>query len=156
MKRFNLLTGLFLLVLAACSTQVQTPITRAAECIPTLVIDSTTFQMETIQLAPDGSLPVLADDSKHAYWIDGTDRVFIFILNSTSENLVFASTITSESIAKATWSNCVSITYTLSAPQPGSFGITYIPDQTTSSAQIFIRSDSSEKDIVINGTELEE
>jgi len=156
MKRINLLTGLFLLVLAACSAQVQTPITPAAACIPTLVIDSTTFQMETIQLAPDGSLPVLADDSKHAYWVDGTDRVFIFILNSTSENLVFASTITSESIAKATWSNCVSITYTLSAPEPGSFGITYVPDQTTSSAQIFMQSDSSEKDIVINGTELEE
>jgi len=156
MKRFNLFTGLFLPVLAACSAQVQTLITPTAVCIPTLVIDSTTFQMETIQLAPDGSLPVLADDSKNAYWLTATDRVFIFILTSTLENLALASTITTESIAKATWSNCVSITYTLSAPQPGSFGITYIPDQTTSSAQIFIRSDSSEKDIVINGAELEE
>lgn len=145
-----------MLVLAACSSQVQTTLTPAAECIPTLVIDSTTFQMETIQLAPDGTLPVLAEDSKHAYWINGTDRVFMFILHSTPENLALASTITPESIAKATWSNCVSITYTLSAPEPGSFGITYIPDQTTSSAQIFIRSDSAENDLVINGAELEE
>jgi len=156
MKRINFFAGILFLILTACSSQVQATITPAAECIPTLVIDSTTFQMETIQLAPDGSLPVLADDSKHAYWVDGTDRVFIFILNSTSENLAFASTITTESIAKATWSNCVSITYTLSEPEPGSFGITYIPDQTTSSAQIFIRSDSSENDLVINGAELEE
>jgi hypothetical protein len=101
-------------------------------------------------------LPVLTEDSKHVYWIDGTDRVFIFILHSTPENLALASTITSESIAKATWSNCASITYTLSAPEPGSFGITYIPDQTTSSAQIFMQSDSPENDLVIDGAELEE
>ena len=156
MKRINFFIGLILLTLTACSTQTQTTITSTAECEPTLVIDSTIFQMETIHIASDGSLPVLADDPKRAYWVDGTDNVFIFIIKSTPENLALASTITPESIAKATWSNCVSITYTLSAPEPGSFGITYLPDQTTSSAQFFMQSDSSENNIVINGAELEE
>ena len=157
MKSSLFFAGLSLLLLTACSAPVQTMVaSTTTACASTLMLGSTTFQMETIQLAPDGSLPVLAKDSNHAYWIDGTDRVFIFILKSTPENLSLVSTITTGSIATATWSNCVSITYTLSAPQQGSFGITYLPDQTTSGAQIFLQPDSSGNGMVINGETVEE
>ncbi len=156
MKRSNFLAGLFLLTLSACSSQVQTMVAPITVCAPTLILDATIFQMETIQLAPDGSVTLPSDDNGVVYWVNGTDAIFIFILSPTPENLAVVSTLKTGSLAKATWSNCVSITYILSAPKPGSFGITYLPDQTTSGIQIFLRSDTSENDVVINGEALEE
>jgi hypothetical protein len=117
----------------------------------TLVLGSTTFQMQDIQLTPDGSVSAPADGAGTAYWVEGTDLKYIFMLSPTPGNISLISSLPAGSVAKATWSNCNSMTFTLSASQPGSFGVTYLPEQSTASIAIFIESDAAGNGFVVNG-----
>jgi hypothetical protein len=155
MRRTILLAGI-IFTLVACSPQEQTLTVETptvADCAPTLALDSTIFQIEVIEILPDGSLPEVGTKTGTVYWINGTDQILLFVLSPTPENLELISRLTDGSIATATWSNCTSFNYSLSAPVPGSFEITYLPDQTTSGIKIFILPDSSGKGFVINGEE---
>lgn len=129
----------------------------APDCgAPTLAIGATILQIETISLAPDGSVSVPEGVNGVAYWVDGTDAILMFLLSPTPENLALAATLTDGSVAKLTWSNCNSMSYTLSAPQPGIFGLTYYSDQSTGGISIFFRSDSAGNGFVVGGGLTEE
>jgi hypothetical protein len=52
---------------------------------PTLVLGSTTLQIQTISPAADGSLPVPPDTSGVAYWVQGTDRNHVFVLSPAAK-----------------------------------------------------------------------
>jgi hypothetical protein len=123
---------------------------------PTLLLGSNTFHIETITSAADGSIPVPADKAGIAYWVEDTNTNYVFVLSPMPENLAAMSTLTVGSIAKVTWSNCNSTTYTLSAPQQGSFSASDLPDQSTEGITVFFQTDPSGASFVFNGELTEE
>ena len=110
---------------------------------PTLVLGSSTFQIETIQPAADGTLSIPSDKTGVAYWMDGTNSNYTFVLSPTAENLAILPNLVAGSTAKVTWSDCNSTTYSLSAPQQGSFNSAALPDQSVDGITIFFQTDPS-------------
>jgi len=123
---------------------------------PTLLLGSNIFQIETIQPTADGSLAVPPDRSGVAYWVEGTNTNYVFVLSPTPENLAIMPTITVGSTAKATWKNCNSTTYSLSAPQQGSFDGSSLLDQSVAGITIFFQTDASGAGFVFKGELTEE
>ncbi|HLO32763.1 MAG TPA: hypothetical protein VK249_26700 [Anaerolineales bacterium] len=123
---------------------------------PILLLGSSTFQIETIQPAADGSLSVPSDRSGVAYWVTGTNTNYMFVLGPTLENLAIMPTITIGTPAKVTWSNCNSTTYSLSAPQPGTLNGSTLPDQSADGITIFFETDGSGAGFVFKGELAEE
>jgi hypothetical protein len=148
--------------LPALSTASQTPViptlfVPTPDCgSPTLVIGATTFQIQTIQNAPDGSLTSPADGVGIAYWVQGTDTNYAFALSPTPDNLSLVSTLATGNTAKATWSNCNSTTYSLFAPEPGIFDASALPDQSIAGITIFFQTDTSGNGFVVRGELTEE
>jgi hypothetical protein len=159
---FLILLGFFFLGNGFIPSATQTPLIPTMfipppDCgTPTLLLDSNTFQIETIQPAADGSLSVPSDRSGVAYWVEGTNTNYVFVLSPTPENLAIMQTITVGSTAKATWKNCNSTTYTLSAPQQGSFNGSALPDQSAAGITIFFQTDTSGAGFVFKGELAEE
>jgi hypothetical protein len=118
---------------------------------PTLVLSTSTFQIQNITPAPDGSLAVPSDTSGIAYWVEGTNTNYVFVLSPTPDNLALMSTITVGSTAKATWQNCNSATYSLLAPQQGSLTASTLPDQSVDGITVFFQTDISGAGFVFNG-----
>lgn len=123
---------------------------------PTLVLGTATFQIQNIPRAPDGSLPVPTDTSGVAYWVEGTSTNYVFVLSPTPDNLALMSTITVGSTAKATWKNCNSTSYSLSAPQQGSLTVSTLPDQSIDGITVFFQTDVSGAGFVFTGELTEE
>ena len=123
---------------------------------PTLVLGTATFQIQNITPAPDGSLTVPSDTSGIAYWVEGTNTNYVFVFSPTPDNLAIMSTITVGSTAKATWQNCNSTTYSLSAPQEGSLNVSTSPDQSVDGITVFFQTDVSGAGFVFNGEFTEE
>jgi len=123
---------------------------------PTLLLGSSTFQIETIQPAVDGTLSVPPDKSGIAYWIDGTNSNYTFVLSPTTENLAILPTLTIGSTAKVTWSDCNSSKYTLSAPEQGSSSAAALPDQTMEGITVFFQTDASGASFIFRGELIEE
>jgi hypothetical protein len=117
----------------------------------TLVIGSNTYQIQTISPSPDGSLAVPPDTSGIAYWVEGTDRNYVFLLNPTAENLATMSTITAGSLATANWSNCTSTTYTLASSEQSYFDGSALPDQSQDGVTIVFQTDPSGTSFVFKG-----
>jgi hypothetical protein len=127
------------------------------DCGPsTLVLGTNTFQIETIQAGADGTFAVPSDKSGIAYWVDGTNRNYTFVLSPTPENLAILPALITGSTAKVTWSNCNSTTYTLGAQQPTTFGPSALPDQTVDSITVFFQSEVSGAGFVLSGELTEE
>jgi hypothetical protein len=136
---------------------IPTIIVPTPDCgSPTLVIGSTTFQIQPLALAPDGVLTVPPDTSGVAYWVNGTNKNYVFVFSPTQDNISFMSTVTAGSTAKATWKNCNSTTYTLSAAQQGSFNGSALPDQSVDGITVFFPSDATGTGFVFNGELTEE
>ena len=155
---FLLLRNGFQLAASATLTPpIPTIIVPTPDCgSPTLVLGTSTFQIQNLTPAADGSLIVPPDTSGIAYWVEGTDSNYVFVLSPTPDNLSIMSTITSGSTAKATWKNCNSTTYTLSAPQPGSFNGSALPDQSVAGITVFFQMDASGAGFVFSGELTEE
>ena len=118
---------------------------------PNLVLGQTTFQIQNISPAPDGTLAVLPDGPGIAYWLAGTDGNYLIILSPTPDNLSLLSTLTAGNTAKATWADCSSLTYSLSAPEPGTINISTLLSQLTSGLTIFFQTDASGNGSIIRG-----
>ena len=134
------------------STPFPTLFVPTPDCgSPTLVLDSSAFQIQTLQRAVDGSLAVPADTAGIAYWVEGTETNYVFVLSPVPENLSIMSTITTESSAKITWKNCNSSTYSVAAPQPGSLTDLTLADQSVGGIMVFFQTDSSGAGFVVKG-----
>lgn len=118
---------------------------------PTLVLGTTRYQIENVSRSADGTVSIPPDVNGTAYWVEGTDLQYIFMLSPTVENLNLLTSLPEGLDATATWSNCNSMTFTLSAPQPGDFGITYLPEQSTASILIFLQLDPTGEGFMISG-----
>ena len=123
---------------------------------PTLVLGSSTFQIETLQPGADGSLVVPSDKSGIAHWVDGTNSNYTFVLSPTTENLAILPNLTAGGTAKVTWSDCNSTSYSLAAPQQGSFNSAALPDQSVDGITVFFQTDPSGASFVFTGELTEE
>jgi len=124
--------------------------------LPTFVIGTTTFQIQNITPAPDGSLAVPSDTSGIAYLVERTDSNYVFVLSPTPDNLSLLSALNAGSSAKATWTNCNSTTYNLFAPETVPASISGLLDQSASGVTIFTQSDPATASFVIRGELTEE
>lgn len=118
---------------------------------PTLVLGSTTYQIQNLAPAPDGSLTVPSDTPGVVYWVEGTNDNYVFVLSPTPENISLASTLTAGNTAKATWSNCNSTTYNLYSYQPGFLDVTTLSDQSVAGITIFLQIDSTGNGFILGG-----
>jgi len=161
---FGMLVGL---ILRRSGFQLPTPATQTQDLStmffptpdcspPTLVLGMTIFQIQTLTPAPDGSLTVPSDTSGVAYWVEGTNTNYMFVISPTPENLALMQTVTVGTTAKATWTNCNSTTYSLSVPQEGSLSVSALPDQSTDGITVFFQTDSSGAGFVAKGELTEE
>ena len=138
-------------------TPTETPFIPAlfvptTDCGPaTLMLGSNTFQIETIQPTADGTLSIPSDKTGVACWVDGTNSNYTFVLSPTTENLTILPTLATGSTAKVTWSDCNSTTYTLSAPEQGSFNASALPDQSVDGIAVHFQSDSTGAGSVLRG-----
>jgi hypothetical protein len=171
----GILIGVGIVVLAAMAIflfrgsifQLTTPATQTpviptmfvptADCgPPTLVLGTTTWQIQTTNPAADGSLSVPPDTSGIAYWVEATDTNYVFVLSPTPDNLSLISGLTAGDTAKATWSNCNSTTYNLFTLEQSPASISTLLDQSTSGITIFVQSDPSTASLVVRGELTEE
>ena len=142
---------------ATLTPPIPTIIVPTPDCgSPTLVLGTSTFQIQTLTPGTDGSLTVPPDTSGIAYWVDGANKNYVFVFSPTQENISFMSNVTAGSTAKATWKNCNSTTYSLSAPQPGSFNDSALPDQSVDGITVFFQMDVSGAGFVFSGELTEE
>jgi hypothetical protein len=118
---------------------------------PTLVLGATSYQIENVSLSADGTISVAPDVNGTAYWVEGTGPQYIFMLSPTVENLNLLTSLPEGISATATWSNCNSTTFTLSAPQPGDLEITYLREQSAASILIFLQLDPTGEGFMISG-----
>jgi len=119
---------------------------------PTLVIGSTTFQIQNASLSPYGTVKVPPDTNGVAYHVEGAGLPFVFLLSPTQENIALLTGLPEGTTAKATSTNCNSITFTLSAPQPGIFSTNFLPDQSSDSMVLFVQTDASGNGLVSSGS----
>ena len=149
-----------LLALMSPATQTQpfpTLFVPTPDCgTPTLVVGSTSYQIQTITPAADGSLPVPADTAGIAYWVEGTNTNYVFLLSPTPDNLALLSALPAGTTAKATWKNCNSTSYNLLVPETGSINASTLPDQSLNGITIFIPSDPSGNGSLVKGELAEE
>lgn len=122
----------------------------------TLTIAATVFQIQTVQLAADGSIPTLTAEEGVAAWVEGTDAILFFLLPPTQANRALIAALQEGGVAKVTWQSCNSMTFSLSAPQPGTWATNYLPDQSTSGISIFLLPDANEAGLVVDGLLIEE
>jgi hypothetical protein len=108
---------------------------------PTLVLGTTTFQIQNLAPAADGSLAIPPTTSGIAYWVKGTDTNYVFVLPPMPGNLTPMSTLTVGSTAKVTWSNCNSNTYSLSAPHQSTLQVAASTDQSQEGINVFFETD---------------
>src|SRR5574341_934771 len=128
-----------------------------ADCgVPTLVLGTSTFQIQNLSPAPDGSFAVPSDTSGIAYWVEGINTNPVFVLSPTPQNLTVMSTISIGTSAKVTRSNCNSSTYKLSAGQTGLLDISAFSDQAIENMIVFFQTDNSGAGFVFKGELTEE
>jgi hypothetical protein len=120
--------------------------------LPTLLLGTSSFQIQNLTPAQDGSWIVPAHTSSIAYWVQGTDTNPVFVISPTPQNLTVMSTTSVGTTAKVTWKNCNSSTYNLSAPQAGSLDIpALLSDQSMEGVTVFFETDPSGAGFVYTG-----
>lgn len=119
----------------------------------TLVIGSTTYQIQTISSALDGSLIVPPNTSGIAYWVEGTNNNYVFLLSPTPENLALQSALKSGDRMTVFWQDCHFKEYTISAIQPAESNDATLSDQSTSGITILVRTSASASGFAIRSME---
>jgi hypothetical protein len=131
---------------------ISTLVIPTVDCSPpTLVLGTTRYQIENISLSADGSVSVPPDVNGTIFWVEGTDLQYRFMLSPTVENLNLLTSLPEGTSVTATWSNCNSMTFTLSDPQPADLEPTYLPEQSTASILIFLQLDATGEGFMVNG-----
>jgi hypothetical protein len=115
-------------------TPVQTPSCAGAS----LQIGSDTWQVESAWRASDGSINVAGDTPGIAYWVQESQNIYIFALSPIQANLDLLSSLQDGELALLTTQDCDSVTYRLSAPQPGAPGSQVLANQPASSMLVYI------------------
>jgi hypothetical protein len=117
----------------------------------TFVLGTITFQVQNLTFAPDGSLPTPPTTSGVAYWLDTTEGNHIVLLTPTPENISLETTLTPDSSAKVIWTDCSSMTFSLSSPESNPTNISALLNQLTSGLTIFFQIDTSGNGFIVRG-----
>ena len=118
----------------------------------TFVLGSTTFQIQNLTPALDGSLTVPTDTaSSVAYWLETAESTYLVVLSPTPENISLQTTLTEGNTATITWVDCSSKTFSLSAPEPNPVNVSTLSSQLTSGLTIFFETDTSGNGLIVRG-----
>jgi hypothetical protein len=144
------------ITVASCRSPFATPF-PTPQCIQsTLMVGTTTFRIETISPAPDGSLTVPQDTPNIAYWVDGTDVNYVFRLSAVTGNISLLNSLQDGETAVITWADCNSTNYILSTPEAGIPENARLMDQSVSQVTIFVQPDPPATGFVVRGELAEE
>ena len=123
---------------------------------PTLVLGSKTYQIQILTPAADGSLPVPPNTSGVAYWVEGTNTNYVFALSPTPDNMALQTSLPSGDLATLNWTDCTTMSFTVSAIQGEQLNDPALLDQSTPGILVFVQTDPSTAGFVIKGNPAEE
>jgi hypothetical protein len=118
---------------------------------PTLVLGATTLQIQTINPVADGPLSVPPDTSDIAYWVEGTDTNYVFVLSPTPNNLGLQTVLKIGDLVTIYLANCNVISFAVSAIEPKQLSDPTLLDQSISGMSLFVQTDSSGAGFVVKG-----
>ena len=123
---------------------------------PTLVIGSTTFQIQSIQSAPDGTLTIPVDSSSLAYWVNGTNTNYVFVLRPSPDSLALQTALTAGDMATVFLGDCTTISFNISVIGESHLSDQTLLDQSSPGISVFVQTDPSTTGFLIKGTPTEE
>ncbi len=106
-------------------------------CNPSLAIDRLTIQVDTLNLARDGSLQYPNNYLYRAYWVMGTFTSPAFLVSPAPDNPALVASLVVPKTATLTWANCKTARYRLSVPKVAYLNRAILPDQTVPQIVIF-------------------
>jgi hypothetical protein len=115
-------------------------------------LGQTTFWIERIARAADGSIAVPPDTPDIAYQVEDANTNYLFALSPTPNNLALKTALKNGDFATIFWADCTATTFAISAIET---------DQLINSVQsnqgmvVFIQTDFAGKGFVVKGSELE-
>lgn len=118
---------------------------------PSLLLGTSTFQIQNLTLAPDGSLVLPSAAAGVAFMFETTEGNNLVVLSPTPENLALKATLKEGDTAKVTWADCSSITFGLSAPDLNPANVSTLLNQLTSGLTIFIQTDTTGNGFIVKG-----
>lgn len=123
---------------------------------PTLVIGGTTFQIQQVQTAPDGSLTVPSDTSDVAYWVNGTNTNYVFVLSPTPDSLALQTALTTGDMATVFLGDCTTVSFNISVIGASQLTDPALLDQSSPGISVFVQTDPSTAGFLIKGSPAEE
>lgn len=123
---------------------------------PTLVIGTTTFQIQNLAPSPDGSLPVPPDTSGIAYWVEGTNTNYVFVLSPASNNVALQTGLKTGDLATIYWADCTVTSFNVFAVEASKLNDPALLDQSKPGISVFVQTDSSTTGFVVKGKMAEE
>jgi hypothetical protein len=143
----------FQLSLPAVQTQtIPTVFVPTADCSPaTLVLGTTTFQIQNLAPASDSSLTVPADTSDIAYWVEGTNNNYVFVLSPTPNNLALQTALKAGDLVAVFWADCTTVSFAVSAIEASQLSDPALLDQSISGMSVFVQTDPSTAGFVVKG-----
>jgi len=117
----------------------------------TLVLGTTTFEIQNLPPGTDGSLAVPGDTTGIAYRVNDTDDNAVFVLSPTPQNIAVMATISIGSPARMQGPGCTPVTYSLSAPLAGALDGSIFSSGSMDSITIFFPTVSSGAGFVFKG-----
>jgi len=118
---------------------------------PTLVLGTATLQIQNITTAPDGSLAVPPETSGIAYWVEGTNSNYVFVLSPTLENLALQTALKSGDLAAIYWADCTTVSFSVSAIEVSQLSDPALLDQSIPGMLVFVQTDPSTAGFVVKG-----
>jgi len=123
---------------------------------PTLVLGTTTFQIQSVKAAADGSLSVPKDAPGIADWVEGTNNNYVFLLSRTSENLALQTGLKTGDLATVYWADCTVTSFIVSTIGASKLSDPALLDQSKAGMSVFVQTDPSTAGFVVKGALPEE
>ncbi|MHB1317143.1 MAG: hypothetical protein ACYCYF_00835 [Anaerolineae bacterium] len=114
-------------------TPVPTP--RCVE--PSLLLGDTRMVIDTLAPAIDGSLPVPPDTAGTAFWVAGTNVLYLFALSPSPGNLSLLTGLRAGDPAVITWADCMTDTYEVATVSAGEPDAASLMDQSGGGLSIY-------------------
>jgi hypothetical protein len=122
----------------------------------TLILGATTYRIEPIARADDGSLSAPSDTPDVAYWVVGTDTNPVFVLSPTPNNLTLGIVLKGNDLMTVLWADCHIDAYYVVTPFASGLSMdAVLSDQPTQGITVFFQSQPSVADLVIRGNQTE-
>jgi hypothetical protein len=141
-------------------TQISLPLQPVQVNLPTQIssctgasmqLGNTSWSMEPINNATDGSVDVPADTPGVAYWIQTLENNAVFALSPTQENFDLLSALQGGEQATVTWQGCNITTFNLFTPKYGVPSTGIFTDQASIGLVVYLPESDSLPGIWVQG-----